>query len=94
MGQEFALMFKEEVHDRFEESFILWCRAILALYCKLSQIKSSALQTEMRNYSEDLDDRTVADNKNYINYQYYFCYMYSTHYTHIVYNLLYHVFMV
>ena len=56
VAQEFALICKEEnVRGKFEESFILWCRAI-ALYCKQSQIKSSALQAETSDYSEDLDD--------------------------------------
>ena len=46
---------EENLHYRFEECFVVWCRAV-ALYCKQTQIKSIALQVEMTGYSEDLDD--------------------------------------
>lgn len=64
MVQEFALVCKEEnIRDRFEESFVLWCRAI-ASYCKETQIKSSVIQAETRDYCEDLNDGECA---SYIN---------------------------
>ena len=52
---------EENLRDKFKDSFTLWCRAI-ASYCKLTQIKSSALQAETKDYCEDLDSGKYTSN--------------------------------
>ena len=62
--QEFALVSREEnVHGKFEESFMLWCRAV-PLYSKQTQIRFATLQEETRDYFEDLDDGKCAPYNN------------------------------
>ena len=45
----------EPIREEFEEKFPLWAKAILK-YCKETQIKSSALQMETVDFSDDLED--------------------------------------
>ena len=45
---------KDNLRQKFEENFALWSKAII-VYCKDTQVKSTALQIETADYSEDLD---------------------------------------
>lgn len=55
-AQEFALVCKREgIHDSSQEKLPTWAKAV-ALYCKKTQIKSSALQAETLQYSDTMDD--------------------------------------
>lgn len=49
---------EENIRDTFEEQFPLWAQAIIT-YCRDTQIRSTAIQAETADYSEDLDDGTV-----------------------------------
>ena len=44
---------KEDLRDHFEDKFPLWARAIV-IYCKDTQVRSTALQIETADYSEEL----------------------------------------
>lgn len=51
---EFALCCKkDDLRQKFEETFFLWCRAIIT-YCKETQVRSTALQIETAGWNEDL----------------------------------------
>ena len=43
------------MRDHFEDKFPLWARAIV-IYCKDTQVRSTALQIETADYSEDTND--------------------------------------
>ena len=43
---------KPDARAEFEESFPVWAKAIV-LYCKDTQVRSTALQQETENFSED-----------------------------------------
>ncbi len=55
---------EENIRDTFEEQFPLWARAII-VYCRDTQIKSSALQAETAEYSDDLEDGMQSTYCNY-----------------------------
>ena len=46
---------KEDIRDTFEEVFPQWARAIV-IYSRGTQIRSTALQTEIAGYADDMED--------------------------------------
>ena len=51
---EFALCCKKDnLRQKFEETFFLWSRAIIT-YCKETQVRSTSLQIETAGWNEDL----------------------------------------
>ena len=55
-GIDFSLAFKENnIRDVFEEKFQLWAQSII-MYCKDTQIRSSAVQLETCDYSDDVEE--------------------------------------
>ena len=56
---EFSLLCKQEdIRDNFEKQFPLWAH-VVCRYCKDTQIRSSALQCETEDYSDEVDEGII-----------------------------------
>ena len=54
--QEVTLLVKvDNLRQLFDDNFSVWCKAVI-LYCRETQLKTTALQEETEEYTDDLGD--------------------------------------
>ena len=55
VAQEFALILANpDIREKCDENFVAWSKAVI-LYCKETQVKSTALQLVVGPYSKDCE---------------------------------------
>ena len=55
-AQDFALLTQnEKIRDHFDEGFVKWSHSIIR-YCKYTQQRMAAIQSEIEAYSDDLSE--------------------------------------